>query len=88
MPEAWPDYTWAHWIEDDPANGDDGSFSSPGAFGFLPVDRTRRVTYYGVLARMDKLKRRRLHRLGRVRVQDIRKAFFTGDVYASGAPAH
>lgn len=41
-PYAWH-YSWGHGIEDDPAAGDDGAFSSPGAFGF----------YYGVVARDD-----------------------------------
>ena len=50
-PYAWH-YSWGHWIEDDPTNGDDGAFSSPGAFGFYPwLDASR--TYYGVLARDD-----------------------------------
>jgi hypothetical protein len=46
-PAAWH-YSYAHWVEDDPAG--DGAFSSPGAFGFYPwIDATK--TYYGVLAR-------------------------------------
>jgi hypothetical protein len=48
--ESWH-YSLAHWVEDDPTVGD-GSFSSPGAFGFYPwIDKTR--TYYGVLARYE-----------------------------------
>lgn len=48
--ESWH-YSLAHWVEDDPSVGD-GSFSSPGAFGFYPwIDRTK--AYYGVLARYD-----------------------------------
>ena len=44
-------YSLAHWIEDDPQTGD-GSFSSPGAFGFYPwIDASK--TYYGVLARHE-----------------------------------
>ena len=44
------DYRWhyslAHWVEDD------GSFSSPGLFGFYPwIDRSK--TYYGIVARYD-----------------------------------
>ncbi len=46
--ESWH-YSIGHWVEDDPVVGD-GSFSSPGAFGFYPwVDASR--SYYGVLAR-------------------------------------
>lgn len=46
--ESW-NYSLGHWVENDPANGDD-TFSSPGAFGFYPwIDKTK--TYYGVLAR-------------------------------------
>jgi hypothetical protein len=48
-PYAWH-YSWGHWIEDDPSNGDDGAFSSPGAFGFYPwIDASKK--YYGILAR-------------------------------------
>jgi hypothetical protein len=44
-------YSIAHWVEDDVANGDDGSFSSPGAFGFYPwIEANKR--YYGVIARV------------------------------------
>lgn len=45
-------YSMGHWVEDDPRTSPpgDGSFSSPGAFGFYPwVDATRQ--WYGVLAR-------------------------------------
>jgi CubicO group peptidase (beta-lactamase class C family) len=46
--ESWH-YALGHWVEDDPAQGD-GSFSSPGAFGFYPwIDASR--TYYGIIAR-------------------------------------
>ncbi|KAJ3347457.1 hypothetical protein HDU91_006779 [Kappamyces sp. JEL0680] len=46
--ESWS-YSLGHWVENDPAVGD-GSFSSPGAFGFYPwVDAS--VRYYGILAR-------------------------------------
>ncbi len=49
-PAAWH-YSYAHWVEDDPATGD-GSFSSPGAYGFYPwIDRTK--TYYGIVARQS-----------------------------------
>ena len=41
-------YSLGHWVEDD-ATGD-GSFSSPGAFGFYPwIDSSK--THYGILAR-------------------------------------
>lgn len=46
--ESWHD-SLAYWVEDDPVVGD-GSFSSPGAFGFYPwIDAGQ--TTYGVLAR-------------------------------------
>jgi CubicO group peptidase (beta-lactamase class C family) len=46
--ENWH-YSLGHWVEDDPTAGD-GSFSSPGAFGFYPwIDASK--TYYGILAR-------------------------------------
>jgi CubicO group peptidase (beta-lactamase class C family) len=48
VPEDWH-YSYGHWVEDDPRTGD-GSFSSPGAFGFYPwIDRSKR--FYGILAR-------------------------------------
>jgi hypothetical protein len=48
-PFAWH-YAWGHWIEDDASMGDDGAFSSPGAFGFYPwLDA--KLAYYGILAR-------------------------------------
>jgi len=83
-PHAWH-YSWGHWIED--GSGDDGAFASPGKFGFYPwIDAT--IKYYGVVARED-------HSLDPANPpylqsvycgQDIRKAFFTGKVYAHGAP--
>lgn len=48
--EAWH-YSLDHWIEDAP--GDDGAFSSPGAFGFYPWIAADKATY-GILAR-DKM---------------------------------
>ncbi len=48
--EKWH-YSLGHWVEDDPDVGD-GSFSSPGAFGFYPwIDASK--THYGLLARAD-----------------------------------
>ena len=45
-PYQWH-YSWGHWIEDDPSNGDDGAFSSPGAFGFYPwIDSSNSITGY------------------------------------------
>ena len=42
-------YSYAHWVEDDPTNGD-GAFSSPGLFGFYPwIDASK--SFYGVIAR-------------------------------------
>jgi hypothetical protein len=50
---AWH-YSYAHWVEDDPAG--DGSFSSPGAFGFYPwIDATK--TYYGIISRLHRTDR-------------------------------
>lgn len=44
-------YSITHWIEDDPATGD-GSYSSPGKYGFYPwIDASK--TYYGIVARHD-----------------------------------
>jgi len=42
-------YSIAHWVEDDPINGD-GAFSSPGAFGFYPWIEANR-NYYGIISR-------------------------------------
>jgi len=51
IPEAWH-YSIGHWIEDDPSTNGDGSFSSPGAYGFYPwIDST--ATYYGVISRYN-----------------------------------
>ena len=48
--ESWH-YGIAHWIEDDPTNGD-GSYSSPGAYGFYPwIDASK--DYYGIVARAN-----------------------------------
>jgi hypothetical protein len=50
VPEAWH-YSYGHWVEDDPATGD-GSFSSPGLFGFYPwISATKKI--YGIVARAD-----------------------------------
>jgi hypothetical protein len=80
--EQWH-YSLGHWVEDDPTVGD-GSFSSPGAFGFYPwIDAGK--TTYGVLARVDianagsndpsKLSSISSVRCGRL----IRKAWLTGE---------
>jgi hypothetical protein len=48
--ESW-NYSLGHWIENDSVQGD-GSFSSPGLYGFYPwinSDKTR----YGIIARYD-----------------------------------
>lgn len=46
--ESWH-YSLGHWVEDDPQVGD-GSFSSPGAFGFYPwISADKR--FYGIVAR-------------------------------------
>jgi hypothetical protein len=50
IPVAWH-YSYNHWVEDDPTG--DGSFSSPGAFGFYPwITADKKL--FGVLAREDK----------------------------------
>ncbi|HUN90596.1 MAG TPA: hypothetical protein VMU33_00955 [Burkholderiaceae bacterium] len=48
--ENWH-YSIGHWVEDDPQVGD-GSFSSPGAFGFYPWISADKRTY-GLVARED-----------------------------------
>ena len=49
IPEAWH-YSIGHWVEDDPTTNGDGSFSSPGAYGYYPwIDPSK--TYYGLVAR-------------------------------------
>jgi len=48
--ESWQ-YSIGHWVESDPKVGD-GSFSSPGAFGFYPWISADKRTY-GILARED-----------------------------------
>ncbi len=46
--EAWH-YSIGHWVEDDPKVGD-GSYSSPGAFGFYPWISADKQ-YYGIVGR-------------------------------------
>lgn len=73
MHEDWH-YSIAHWVEDDPVEGD-GAFSSPGAAGFYPwIDASR--TWYGVLARntIGATSSTDSVRCGRM----IRKAWITG----------
>ncbi|TAK91390.1 MAG: hypothetical protein EPO09_16080 [Aquabacterium sp.] len=48
--ETWH-YSIGHWIEDDPVVGD-GSYSSPGAFGFYPWI-SHDLSTYGIVARQD-----------------------------------
>jgi hypothetical protein len=49
IPEAWH-YSIGHWVEDDPNTNGDGTYSSPGAFGFYPwIEATK--TYYGIISR-------------------------------------
>ena len=49
VPFAWH-YSLGHWVEDDPLHGDDGAFSSAGAFGFYPWISADKH-FYGLLAR-------------------------------------
>lgn len=48
--ESWH-YSLGHWVEDDPTQGD-GSFSSPGLYGFYPWINSGK-NLYGVVARYD-----------------------------------
>ena len=48
LSETWH-YSVGHWVEDDPKVGD-GSFSSPGAFGFYPWISADKQTY-GIVGR-------------------------------------
>lgn len=50
LSETWH-YSIGHWIEDDPTVGD-GSYSSPGAFGFYPWI-SHDLSTYGIVARQD-----------------------------------
>lgn len=67
-------YSLGHWVEDDPNSGD-GSFSSPGAFGFYPwIDKSKK--FYGLISR-HKVSRSAYiesYQCGRL----IRKAWFEG----------
>jgi hypothetical protein len=48
VPEAFH-YSYGHWVEDDPTNGD-GAFDSAGALGFYPWINANK-TLYGVISR-------------------------------------
>ncbi len=80
-PHSWH-YSWGHWVEDDPTNGDDGAFSSPGAFGFYPwIDASKK--YYGILARRESvldavLENASPYKDSAMCGRLIRKAFLTG----------
>ena len=77
-PFAWH-YSWGHWIEDDASIGDDGAFSSAGAFGFYPwIDASEH--YYGILARDVEnagLAELAVYKDSAVCGRAIRRAFFT-----------
>jgi hypothetical protein len=76
VPYAWH-YSLGHWVEDDPQNPfDDGSFSSPGLFGYYPWISADRQNY-GIVARMDKSSGAYLKSI--YCGQRIRKAFFEGE---------
>ena len=62
--ESWH-YSIGHWVEDDPNVGD-GAFSSPGAFGFYPVDRP----HEDVLRRAGEERHERRPDLGLLRPAD------------------
>ncbi len=72
--EHWH-YSYGHWVEDDPLVGD-GSFSSPGAFGFYPwINADKNL--YGILARREPVwGRPALESIGCGRL--LRKAWVTG----------
>jgi hypothetical protein len=73
-PYAW-DYSYAHWVEDDPTSGD-GAFSSAGAFGFYPwIDASK--TYYGIVARYAPLEPKAYLQSAQCGGQ-LRKAFISG----------
>lgn len=75
VPLNWH-YSLGHWVEDDLAAGDDGSFSSAGAFGFYPwIDRSK--SWYGIVARQaEKGTGLESQECGK----EIRKAWMTGVV--------
>jgi hypothetical protein len=50
VPFAWH-YSIGHWVEDDPANNDDGAFSGTGGQGFYPWVEASKV-YYGLVGRV------------------------------------
>ncbi len=70
-PESWH-YSLGHWVEDDPATGD-GSFSSPGAYGFYPWISADRALY-GIVAHVQADSGWASVQCGR----KIRKAWLTG----------
>ncbi|MDR3387551.1 MAG: hypothetical protein P4L92_10900 [Rudaea sp.] len=84
--ESWH-YAIAHWIEDDPYNGD-GSYSSPGAYGFYPwVDATKQ--YYGIVARANLINvatsiRASTYYKSVACGQIIRSAFFGDEIFSNG----
>jgi hypothetical protein len=86
IPEAWH-YSIGHWVEDDQTTNGDGSFSSPGAFGFYPwIDANK--TYYGIVSRAQSPEQGEQHgyasaQCGRL----IRGAWLTGIEQTQPLPA-
>lgn len=84
--ESWH-YGIAHWIEDDPYNGD-GSYSSPGAYGFYPwIDASKQ--YYGIVARANLINvptsiRASTYYKSVACGQIIRSAFFGDEIFSNG----
>ena len=80
-------YAIAHWIEDDPYNGD-GAYSSPGAYGFYPwIDAGKQ--YYGIVARANLVNvptsiRASTYYKSVVCGQLIRSAFFGDEIFSNG----
>jgi hypothetical protein len=74
IPLPWQ-YSIGHWVETDNEGGD-GTFSSPGAYGFYPwIDSTK--TYYGIISRETGTESQEGYlsvQCGRL----IRRAFVTG----------
>jgi hypothetical protein len=84
--ESWH-YAIAHWIEDDPHNGD-GSYSSPGKYGFYPwIDASKQ--YYGIVARENLINvatsiQASTYYKSVACGQMIRSAFFGDEIFSNG----
>lgn len=85
IPLPWY-YSIGHWVETD-SYGGDGTFSSPGAYGFYPwIDSTK--TYYGIISRQASVV---LEQEGYASVQCgrlIRHAFMSGVEQTGTTPSN